>query len=255
MKTIQTPKHRVEIYDSIDSLPILRYQAFNKMLLVDAGIGSDLSDWDAHVERVIRFIMSDDKDSAIKELTNLRQNIYLAINGINPRGMAFAAMVKSIDGVEYDDLTTEGLTKVLNILQDATDSQLAAENEAVKKKIEEELALYFPETQDDPKNKEYHDLMRKRAILQCEKIINETDEYDKEIEALTTRLLTFRKPLTFDGKGSVEVQYDKQFESMCLIISKELNANAKAMTVLEYYNAFEFVKDMQKQKNAKQKKQ
>lgn len=93
--------------------------------------------------------------------------------------------------------------------------------------------------------------MRKRAILQCEKIINETDEYDKEIEQLTTKLLTFTKPKDFSGKDSVEVQYDKQFENMCLIISKELNANAKAMTVLEYYNAFEFVKDMQKQKNAK----
>ena len=51
------------------------------------------------------------------------------------------------------------------------------------------------------------------------------------------------------------MQYDKQFENMCLIISKELNANAKQMTVLEYYNAFEFVKDMQKQKQQKSKKQ
>ena len=61
--------------------------------------------------------------------------------------------------------------------------------------------------------------------------------------------------MTFSGKGSAEVRYDKQFENMCLLIRKELNANAKGMTVLEYYNAFEFIKDMQKQKNAKNKKQ
>ena len=38
---------------------------------------------------------------------------------------------------------------------------------------------------------------------------------------------------------------------MCLVISRELHADAKRMTVLEYYNAFEFVKDMNKQ-NKKQ---
>ena len=255
MRTTEIGGHKVEIYDSIDALPVLRFHAFNKMILVDSGIGSDLNDWDAHAERVIRFIMSDDKESAIKELTNLRQNIYLTINGINPRGMAFAAMVKSIDGEEYDDLTTEGLAKVNAMLKEATDKEIAAETEAVKKKIEEELAVYFPQTQDNPKTKEYHDLMRRRAILQCERIINETDEYDAEIEQLTTKLLTFTKPESFDGKDSAEVQYDKQFENMCLIISKELNANAKQMTVLEYYNAFEFVKDMQKQKQQKSKKQ
>ena len=255
MKTTQIGKHKVEIYDSIDALPVLRFHAFNKMMLVDSGIGSDLNDWDAHAERVIRFIMSDDKESAIKEMNNLRQNIYLVQSGVSPRHMAFAALVKSIDGVEYDDLTTEGLAKVNAMIKEATDKEIAANTEAVKKKIDEELAVYFPQTQDDPKNKEYHDLMRRRAILQCEKIINETDEYDAEIEQLTTKLLTFTKPKDFSGKDSVEVQYDKQFENMCLIISKELNANAKQMTVLEYYNAFEFVKDMQKQKQQKSKKQ
>lgn len=255
MRTVQIGRHTVELYDSIDTLPVLRFHAYNKMILVDAGIGSDLNDWDSHAERVIRFITTDDKESAIKEIDNLRQNIYLVQSGVAPRHLAFAALVESIDGVRYDDLTTEGLSKVVEMLKDATDKEITAQNEAVKKKIEEDLAVYFPGTQDDPKTKEYHDLMRRRAILQCDKIINETDQYDEEIEKLTTRLLTFAKPMTFSGKGSAEVRYDKQFENMCLLISKELNANAKGMTVLEYYNAFEFIKDMQKQKNAKNKKQ
>lgn len=255
MRTTHIGKHKVEVYDSIDALPVLRFQAFNKMMLVDSGIGSDLNDWDAHAERVIRFIMSDDKESAIKEMNNLRQNIYLVQSGIAPRHMAFAALVKSIDGVEYDDLTTEGLAKVNAMLKEATDKEIAAETEAVKKKIDEELAVYFPSYQDSPKTKEYHDMMRRRAILQCDRIIEDTDKYDAEIEQLTTKLLTFTKPECFEGKDSAEVQYDKQFENMCLIISKELNANAKQMTVLEYYNAFDFIKDMQKQKQQKSKKQ
>ena len=65
MRTTQIGKHKVEVYDSIDALPVLRFHAFNKMMLVDSGIGSDLNDWDAHAERVIRFIMSDDKDASL----------------------------------------------------------------------------------------------------------------------------------------------------------------------------------------------
>ena len=79
MRTVQIGRHTVELYDSIDTLPVLRFHAYNKMILVDAGIGSDLNDWDSHAERVIRFITSDDKESAIKEIDNLRQNIYLEI--------------------------------------------------------------------------------------------------------------------------------------------------------------------------------
>ena len=251
MKTTKIGGHTVELYDGIDTLPVLRFHAFNKMMLIDTGIGSDLSDWDAHAERVIRFIMNKDSESAIKEMNNLRQNIYMIQSGISARNMAFAALVKTIDGKPCDDLTTEGLTKVIETLKEATDKEITSETEDVKKKIDAELAVYFPQAQDDPKTKEYHDLMRRRAMLQCDAITEETDNYNEEIDALTTQLVTFNKPQSFTGKDSAEVQYDKAFENMCLVISRELHADAKRMTVLEYYNAYEFVKDMNKQ-NKKQ---
>ena len=48
MRKIVLAKHKVELYDSIDELPIVRFHKYNKMLLIDAGVGSDLSDWDAN---------------------------------------------------------------------------------------------------------------------------------------------------------------------------------------------------------------
>lgn len=55
MRKIVLAKHKVELYDSIDELPIVRFHKYNKMLLIDAGVGSDLSDWDAHMEKVVRY--------------------------------------------------------------------------------------------------------------------------------------------------------------------------------------------------------
>ena len=60
--------------------------------------------------------------------------------------------------------------------------------------------------------------------------------------------------MSFHGNDSMEINYDKQFESMCLMLSQHLNVKPKTFTVLEYYNAFEFLKKQlkpQKQKGAK----
>ena len=53
MKTVKIGEYTVEIYDAIDELPMLRFHKYNKMLLVDAGIGSDLQDFDTHIEKAM----------------------------------------------------------------------------------------------------------------------------------------------------------------------------------------------------------
>lgn len=49
-------------------------------------------------------------------------------------------------------------------------------------------------------------------------------------------------PKVFIGSESIEIKYDKQFESTCLLISQKTNANAKKMTVLQFYNAVDNIK-------------
>ena len=48
MKELKLAGHKVRLYDSIEELPICRFHAYNRMLLIDAGIGSDINDFDAH---------------------------------------------------------------------------------------------------------------------------------------------------------------------------------------------------------------
>ena len=44
MKTAKVNGHTVEIFDSIDELNIRRFQKYNKYMLIDSGVGSDLQD-------------------------------------------------------------------------------------------------------------------------------------------------------------------------------------------------------------------
>ena len=49
-------------------------------------------------------------------------------------------------------------------------------------------------------------------------------------------------PKSYIGSESVEIKYDKQFESTCLLIAQKTNMDAKKMTVLQFYNAVDNIK-------------
>ena len=141
MKAVRLNGHKVELYNSIEELPIVRFHKYNKCLLVDAGVGSDLTAFDSHIERVVRYIRADKREEAAKEMENLRQNIYLIIQGMSPKHLAFACLVARIDGKPVTDLSDEGLQNVLEQLGGTQLKDITAHAEAVKKKIDDELSL------------------------------------------------------------------------------------------------------------------
>ena len=67
------------------------------------------------------------------------------------------------------------------------------------------------------------------------------DELQK-IEDIDKLLINMHSPNTFIGSESVEIKYDKQFESMCLLIAQKVGLDAKKMTVLQFYNAIDIIK-------------
>lgn len=244
MKQVQLNGHSVRIFDSIDELPIVRFHKYNRMILVDAGVGSDISDFDAHIERVVRYIRKGDNDSAAKELDNLRQNVYMIMQGQSVNDLSFACLVESIDGEACEDLSPEGLQKIVDTLGGVTRKELADAYQSAKKKIDEELALYFPSLFDDVTTREYYDILKRLTVTNLTRIAEgDSDERRQKAEELRERLVLFQKPKVFTGHDGLEVRHDKEFETMCLAITKETGRDAKGMTVLEYYNAYEYLQE------------
>lgn len=235
-------KHEVEIYDTIEELPMVRFHKYQKLLLIDAGIGSDITAFDQRGEKIRRYILAGDKDKALAELANFRQAVYFVQNGINPKHRAFALLVASIDG-EPTEATDAGIDAVLDKLGDTPVSQLAARMDAVKKKIDGELIQYFPALFEDSEIKAYFDLMRKRTLAVLANIAAGEGNPDgtAEVDKMTAALITYSNPKVFSGPEGLEVQYDRQFEDLCLSLSEQLHTNPKGMSVLEFYNAFDFV--------------
>lgn len=250
MKTIDIGKHKVEIFDSIDELPIKRFHKFNKFLLVDAGVGSDLMDINDKILKILRYMDKSDKANAKIELENLRQSLYLISQETNVKHLSFMALVKSVDGVEVTDLSDENLRKIQKTFESTELGFFSQLLMSFKKKVDTELNLYFPGQFDDAASREYCDKLKARILLQLDSIIRKTNNLE-EIDRIDDFLLTLAKPKIFSGRESAEIAYDKQFEDMCLFLSHELSLDIDKLSVLQFYNSFEYIKKLRKKQNGR----
>lgn len=241
MKNLIVNKKVVRVYDSIDEMPIVNFQKYNKYLLIDSGIGSDADDIDAHITRVAKFIKSNNAKKALQELQNMRQNMYMVNNEISPKYLAFAALIHSVDGKEVNDLSDDGLKKLLQDLKEVKHSKVIDFLTWLKKKVTTELEMYFPGDFVNPKEKDTYDKLKQRTLLVLDSMINDTDN-SEQIETIDMIMLNMHSPKSYIGSESVEIKYDKQFESTCLLIAQKTSMDAKKMTVLQFYNAVDNIK-------------
>ena len=241
MKNLIVNKKVVRVYDSIDEMPIVNFQKYNKYLLIDSGIGSDADDIDAHITRVAKFIKSNNAKKALQELQNMRQNMYMVNSEISPKYLAFAALIHSVDGKEVNDLSDDGLKKLLQDLKEVKHSKVIDFLLWLKKKVTSELEIYFPGDFVNPKEKDAYDKLKQRTLLVLDSMINDTDN-SEQIETIDMIMLNMHSPKSYIGSESVEIKYDKQFESTCLLIAQKTSMDAKKMTVLQFYNAVDNIK-------------
>lgn len=248
MKNLIVNKKVVRVYDSIDEMPIINFQKYNKYLLIDSGIGSDADDIDAHITRIARFIKSNNAKKALQELQNMRQNMYMVNNEISPRYLAFAALIHSIDGKEINDLSDDGLKNTLAELKRIKHSTIINFLIWLKKKVTTELETYFPGDFVSPKEKDAYDKLKQRTLLVLDSIMNGTNN-SEQIENIDIIMLNMHSPKSYIGSESVEVKYDKQFESTCLLIAQKTSMDAKKMTALQFYNAVDNIKQQLEAEN------
>lgn len=249
MKTIKIGNHSIEQYESIEELPMARYQKFNKYLLIDAGLGSDVEKFSEHANRVAAYIRSSNSNLALKELRNMVQCVSLVMSEVSPAFMAFIALVKSIDGEEVKDLSEEGIAELTKKLSDLPVGSVFERLAELKKKLESELMAYFPKLFSSSDEKEYFMLLRKRALVVAEQLQrNDLDYKSDELQLLDDRIATYNKPLDFSGEDSLEVKSDRQYHDGCIVVATETNLDPTGLSVLGYYNALEYVQDKQKER-------
>lgn len=231
--------HVVKLYDSVDDMPIVNFQKYNKFLLIDSGIGSTLDDYNNHILKMFKYIQVNNLQDLAQELANTRQLMFMINQEISPKYLAFAALIAEFDGKPVTDLSDDNLKAILGRLKEIKHKWLVHLLEKVKKKVESELSAYFPSMFNSAKEKEAYDKLRERTMLELEELITGKDKAE-DISKIDEFFLSLHKPRSFEGPKSAEIMYDKSFENTCLALQFKLKIhNAKKLTVFEYYSAVE----------------
>lgn len=236
--------HKIEFYDDISELSVERFHQYSRYMLVASGVGDSIDDIDKHINKIMALLTRDVK-KARQELLNLRQNIFLVANQRDIRHKAFMFLAKSVDGEDWKDFSDKGIEELYQIVNGESLAKFDAAMRDVILEIDDQLQRYFPEMFNDAEEKNYCDLLRKRALLQMDEIQNGSD-HSGEIEKLSDEIWKKYEPKSFENDKSV-VDYDRQFENMCLILSKEFSGGVKGYTVMEFYSAYHLLKEQQKE--------
>lgn len=228
--------HKLVFYDSVEDLPIVQFHRYSKFLLVESGIGDNINDIDKHITRILNFF--NDKKKMQQELMNLRQCLYVIATEQDLHNKATLCLVRSVDGRVWEDFSDSGLEELYKMVNGASVKDLDTIAAQVRDAIDENLIQYFPKVFEDSLQKNYTDLLRRKALLQIASIVKDEDNKE-QIEAVDASIYRMQNPKGFMGQDSEEVRFDKQFEDMCLLMAKEFGGGIKKYTTMEFYTAFE----------------
>lgn len=107
---------KLEMYDSIEVAPIENYINFNRLIMLDSGIGSDLNAVMNHWANIQRFCEKGEVENLSKQLANYRQALTFIMSNISPRMLSFVTMIHKIDGKVVEDFSDENMAEILKQL-------------------------------------------------------------------------------------------------------------------------------------------
>lgn len=110
---LKVGKYNLEFFDGIDIMPMQRFNAFNKFVMLDAELGSTVFDFDKINTRIMEFVSKDMKEEALRELLNLRLVYNNILQENDTKGLAFASLIKKINGKEVNDFGETNLKDIL----------------------------------------------------------------------------------------------------------------------------------------------
>ena len=250
MRKINLNKHEIELYDGVDEMPVTRYHKFTQLMVLSAGVGNDIAAVKSKILGVKQMLDDKQPEKAKVELLNLYQTFFFIDTVTDPRSLAMASCVHSIDGKVVESISEDTLNDIAAQLDEwMTKAERDDITNSVKKKIETEIAYYFPEHTDT--NGEMMALLRREIEIRLKRITDNEDLEQKhpELERVRRRM----RDINYDNTRlylDYEKESDVAFEHGCLAITGELHKDAKQMTVMEYHAAMKLLeeraKDMEK---------
>lgn len=238
--------HKIELYDTIHSLPILRFRTFNKLSIMALEIGSDFKDYDDRTTKSLAFLSKGMVQEAHQEILNRRQTVWNAMEEQSPSMASFAVMVYKIDDVVYNEYAPDNLENILIHLNDIGLDIETMKTQLVelKKKINLELSVYFPKYFPKNSNANEKALWIKAIDIRCDQII-QGKEFAEQLFDVEKQILEADKPNNWNVhvEGNMERSLELDFQKFAISVTKLSGGDLENMVVMRFYATVEQLED------------
>lgn len=234
----------VEFYDSIQELPMFRLNEFNIHLSQDAGIGSTLADFDTRMDALVSALSSGSLDNAIAEHYNARLGLYLMLDGISTKARCLADVVHAINGKPVATFTDDEMMAVHGqLIRWMSQEQATEVVDGLKKKLNRELKLAFPDLFPDAEEMEFYINVVKRAKLQLAHALHEKDVSGPlaEIDAWLSQQMA---PANFDFTDTNNAVETKRRDFALIVAGLAMRgvADAGRLSAYQFHATIQVVK-------------
>jgi len=108
--------------------------------------------------------------------------------------------------------------------------------------------MFFPSLFDNIEEVQSRSFRKKRLLALCDMIIaTDKDEAVKKLYEIEVSMLNLVRPKNFIGTDSYEIQFEKNYQTVCHGLNSHTNKDVKKMTVLEVYTLMEMLKKKEKE--------
>lgn len=243
-------KHEIEIYDNIQDLPILTFQKFNKYQMMASEIGNDFEDYDRRTAKTIAFLDKGMVKEARQELENRRIAVFNAYREFTPVGYSFAVLIRRIDKKEYNKKTSEEIDDILKHLEKiGFDFKTSIEKlKEVKKKIDQQLLVYYPKFFPKNQNKDILALRAKRVNYLLDLIIEKKESIKEEVFEVEKEILENDTPHVWNVhiENNMERVLEVDFNKFAIQVTELSNQRLEDMTTFRFYATVEYLKEKNK---------
>lgn len=248
METRKISGRKVKLYTSPDDMPYRRFVEFDIYAAIDAGTGSDLAEFDARMVKVYGKLKLGKTEESAEELQNVRQSYQFILSRMSPKMRAFACLVHSIDGKEYNDLSPEGLDIVVRKLSSEKKSILFELADWFKKKIYEEVSQLRDKVNHEQIG--FYKILRDQIKAIGREIIEGIDT-SEHVQKMELQLVSFGNTPKLFGTSAVEKASRKNYDHLRVAFAKNFNMKIEEMTVREVLSSLKILESMDREAKRK----
>lgn len=245
----------LELYDSILETNAGRFQLYNSNVMLDAGVGGDLSGVEARIDAIARMIQANRKNDALTELANMRESIRFVVGHASPELRSFVVLIRKINGrrIRLSDLTEDGIERIREEINrsDIPMSKIRGFLKTVKAKFAAEFELLFQAHKTDPNVLEMFGALKTRTLLALENIRSPVEGLAEKLAELDAFILERITPKIYAGAKGLEVRTIQGFEEACILLRQfHVSDDPRRMSAYSFYQSLELLQAQAKSRSA-----